>query len=60
MALPITLAMGLERGMVQPGDHVGLLGIGSGINCLMMAAQWQRVLVRSQLEPELTAQAAAS
>jgi len=47
VALPITLAIGLERGFVQPGDHVGLLGIGSGINCLMIAAQWQRVLVRS-------------
>ncbi len=52
VALPITLALGLERGLVQPGDHVGLLGIGSGINCLMMAAQWQRALVRSHLEQE--------
>jgi 3-oxoacyl-[acyl-carrier-protein] synthase-3 len=51
VALPITLALGLERGLVQPGDRVGLLGIGSGINCLMIAAQWQRVLVRSWLEP---------
>jgi 3-oxoacyl-[acyl-carrier-protein] synthase III len=50
VALPITLALGLERGVVQSGDRVGMLGIGSGINCLMMAAQWQRVLVRSQLE----------
>jgi 3-oxoacyl-[acyl-carrier-protein] synthase-3 len=51
VALPITLALGLERGLVQPGDRVGLLGIGSGINCLMMAAQWQRALVRSELDP---------
>jgi hypothetical protein len=48
VALPITLAIGLESGIVKPGDHVGLLGIGSGINCLMLAAQWQRALVGSQ------------
>lgn len=59
VALPITLAIGLERGIVQPGDRVGLLGIGSGINCLMIAAQWQRVLVRSQLEPAMPRPAAS-
>lgn len=53
VALPITLALGLERGLVRPGDRVGLLGIGSGINCLMLAVHWQRVLVRSQLEPAM-------
>jgi 3-oxoacyl-[acyl-carrier-protein] synthase-3 len=47
VALPMTLAIGLESGVVKPGDHVGLLGIGSGINCLMLAAQWQRALVGS-------------
>ncbi|MHB0959539.1 MAG: 3-oxoacyl-ACP synthase III [Pirellulaceae bacterium] len=50
VALPITLALGLERGQVQPGDRVGLLGIGSGINCLMIAAEWQRALVRSSFD----------
>jgi 3-oxoacyl-[acyl-carrier-protein] synthase-3 len=39
-ALPVTMAIGLEQGQVQPGDRVALLGIGSGINCLMLAAQW--------------------
>jgi 3-oxoacyl-[acyl-carrier-protein] synthase III len=50
VALPITLAIGAERGFLQPGDNVGLLGIGSGINCLMLAAEWQRSLVSSRLE----------
>ena len=45
VALPITMAIGLEQGFVQSGDRLGLLGIGSGINCLMMAVEWQRTLV---------------
>ncbi len=39
-ALPITLARAVEAGAVRPGDDVALLGIGSGINCLMLALQW--------------------
>jgi 3-oxoacyl-[acyl-carrier-protein] synthase-3 len=45
-ALPVTLAMGVERGAISPGEHVGLLGIGSGINCVMLAARWQKTAVR--------------
>ena len=45
VALPITLALAVENGFVQPHDHVALLGIGSGINCLMLAVDWQRTLV---------------
>jgi 3-oxoacyl-[acyl-carrier-protein] synthase III len=25
---------------LRPGDLVGLLGIGSGLNCLMLAVRW--------------------
>lgn len=39
-ALPVTMAIGLERGQALPGDRVAMLGIGSGINCLMLGAQW--------------------
>lgn len=42
VALPITMAIGLEKGHVVAGDRVAMLGIGSGINCLMMAVQWQK------------------
>jgi 3-oxoacyl-[acyl-carrier-protein] synthase-3 len=42
VALPLTLALGAEAGHLQPLDHVALLGIGSGINCQMLAIQWQR------------------
>jgi 3-oxoacyl-[acyl-carrier-protein] synthase-3 len=49
-ALPVTLAVGLENGHVAQGDNIALMGIGSGINCLILAANWQRSLVRSTLE----------
>jgi 3-oxoacyl-[acyl-carrier-protein] synthase-3 len=39
-ALPSTLALAVEQGAVRPGDQVALLGIGSGINCLMLALEW--------------------
>jgi 3-oxoacyl-[acyl-carrier-protein] synthase III len=39
-ALPLTAAIGIERGQVEPGDHVALLGIGSGLNALMLGMQW--------------------
>jgi 3-oxoacyl-[acyl-carrier-protein] synthase-3 len=47
VALPTTLAIGLERGHVAPGDQVALLGIGSGINSVMLACQWQQAVVGS-------------
>jgi 3-oxoacyl-[acyl-carrier-protein] synthase-3 len=51
VALPITMAIGLKQGFVTPGEHVGMLGIGSGINSVMIGVDWQRSLVSSQLEP---------
>jgi 3-oxoacyl-[acyl-carrier-protein] synthase-3 len=48
VALPLTMATGLEAGFVEPDDQVGMLGIGSGINCLMLAVRWQRALVCSE------------
>src|SRR5690606_25573744 len=40
VALPATLAAAVEAGAIKPGDKVGLLGIGSGLNCLMLALEW--------------------
>jgi 3-oxoacyl-[acyl-carrier-protein] synthase III len=40
VALPIAARIAEERGFVRPGDNVGFLGIGSGLNCLMMGWQW--------------------
>lgn len=39
-ALPTTMAIGVEQGFVQPGQKVGMLGIGSGINSVMLGVQW--------------------
>ena len=41
VALPITLAQAVEAGHVESGDQVALLGIGSGINVLMLAVEWR-------------------
>ncbi|MGK7345811.1 MAG: 3-oxoacyl-ACP synthase III [Candidatus Nitrospinota bacterium M3_3B_026] len=40
VSLPATLAMGAERGLVKKGGKVALLGIGSGLNCLMLGLEW--------------------
>jgi 3-oxoacyl-[acyl-carrier-protein] synthase-3 len=39
-ALPITLKMAEEAGRIAPGNHVSLLGIGSGLNCTGMSVTW--------------------
>ena len=39
-ALPSALSLGVEAGAVSAGSRIALLGIGSGVNCLMMGAQW--------------------
>jgi acyl-CoA:acyl-CoA alkyltransferase len=41
-ALPTTASIGIEEGHVHPGDRVALLGIGSGINVMILAVEWQR------------------
>jgi acyl-CoA:acyl-CoA alkyltransferase len=40
VALPATLAAAIDAGAVREGNRVGLLGIGSGLNCLMLALEW--------------------
>jgi len=47
VSLPLTLAQATEAGAVQPGERVALLGIGSGLACLMMAVEWGTMPVRS-------------
>jgi 3-oxoacyl-[acyl-carrier-protein] synthase-3 len=42
VALPLTMALASDSGHLQSGDRVAMLGIGSGINCLMLAVRWQR------------------
>ncbi len=40
VALPATLAQAIGQGAVRSGDKLALLGIGSGINSLMLAVEW--------------------
>jgi len=40
VSAPITMALGLEEGVLHPGQRGALLGIGSGINCLMLGIDW--------------------
>jgi 3-oxoacyl-[acyl-carrier-protein] synthase-3 len=46
VALPMTAAIGIEQGHLKRDDRVALLGIGSGINVVMLAVQWQKSLVK--------------
>jgi 3-oxoacyl-[acyl-carrier-protein] synthase-3 len=40
VSAPITMAMGIERNVFQQGQKAAMLGIGSGINCLMLGIEW--------------------
>ncbi|HEY7159534.1 MAG TPA: 3-oxoacyl-ACP synthase III [Gemmataceae bacterium] len=40
VSLPLTAALAEEREFLRPGDRVGFLGIGSGLNCLMLGVDW--------------------
>ncbi len=40
VSAPITLAMGIEKGRLRSGQHGAILGIGSGINALMLGIEW--------------------
>ena len=40
VSLPVTAAIASERGFLLPKDLVGFLGIGSGLNCLMLGIEW--------------------
>lgn len=40
-ALPLSMALAIEAGHFRSGDRVALLGIGSGVNSLMLAVDWR-------------------
>lgn len=40
VSLPLTAALADERGFLEKGDKVGFLGIGSGLNCMMLGWDW--------------------
>ena len=40
VSLPLTAALAEEREAIAPGDRVAFLGIGSGLNCMMIGVEW--------------------
>jgi 3-oxoacyl-[acyl-carrier-protein] synthase-3 len=48
VALPITLAKAAESGFLVRGNQLALLGIGSGINCIMLGIDWQDAAISGQ------------
>jgi len=40
VSAPITMAMGIEKGKLKKGQRGALLGIGSGINSVMLGIDW--------------------
>ncbi|EMI54603.1 3-oxoacyl-(acyl carrier protein) synthase III [Rhodopirellula sallentina SM41] len=45
VALPLSVAAAIARGELNAGDRTALLGIGSGINSVMIASTWGRTAV---------------
>ncbi|MEE9383392.1 MAG: 3-oxoacyl-ACP synthase III [Nannocystaceae bacterium] len=39
-ALPLATALADERAFLRPGQNVALLGIGSGLNCMILGVEW--------------------
>ncbi|MGW8257533.1 MAG: 3-oxoacyl-ACP synthase III [Thermoguttaceae bacterium] len=45
VAAPMTAAIGMENGRLQTGDKVAMMGIGSGINVIILGLDWQKTIV---------------
>ena len=58
VALPLTLAAAAIRGELNSGDQFAMLGIGSGINSVMLGARWQETHVAGNLVDVLSDPAA--
>ncbi|MGY8749155.1 MAG: 3-oxoacyl-ACP synthase III [Pirellulales bacterium] len=48
-ALPITMAVACEKEFILPGQRVAMLGIGSGINCMMLGVEWNKTCIGSSV-----------
>ena len=58
VALPLSLAWAAQSGEIATDDRTALLGIGSGINSVMLAANWQGVALGGNID-QLQADASA-
>jgi 3-oxoacyl-[acyl-carrier-protein] synthase-3 len=50
VALLTAAAVGIQTGFAKPGDRVALLGIGSGINVIMLGIEWQKTIVDQEFQ----------
>jgi 3-oxoacyl-[acyl-carrier-protein] synthase-3 len=50
VAIPLTLAQAAERGLLQKGHRVALVGTGAGINSTILGINWQYPVARSTRE----------
>ncbi len=50
VALPLALTLGLQSGCLTANSRVALLGIGSGINSVMMSTTWPKPIVAGDLD----------
>lgn len=48
VALPLAMALAGENAFLRQGDRIAMLGIGSGLNSLMLAVEWQGAFVLGQ------------
>jgi len=58
-ALPVTWAMAAEQGHLAANEQVALLGIGSGINVIMLGLKWQQARIGRGTESQALATASA-
>jgi 3-oxoacyl-[acyl-carrier-protein] synthase-3 len=49
VALPLTLAASAAAGEITKEDRVALLGIGSGINSVMLGTQWNETKIAGNI-----------
>lgn len=40
VAAPLSLILAAESGKLKAGDHIAILGIGSGLNTMMLGVEW--------------------
>ncbi|KAA5547095.1 3-oxoacyl-ACP synthase III [Roseiconus nitratireducens] len=50
VALPLTVASAAQSGVLQPGHQVAMLGIGSGINSVMLATRWGETVIAGNID----------
>jgi 3-oxoacyl-[acyl-carrier-protein] synthase III len=40
VSLPVSVAIGIENGHLNPGDKAAMMAAGSGLNCIMLGLEW--------------------